>query len=197
VNRRPTTGPVIRAKPAALYLIGAPGVGKTTALSLIQRQVRFDPPTLLWGSLLRGEVWRRGGLPAGVRLGLTRESFSGTDALSMAVHPQAVEWAQQATLPRALAGEGQRLATFAFLSALADRCDLTVVHLVASSASLDLRCAIRGSTQAEPWRRGAAVRAANLAALLVNRCAVVEVDTDRLSPWDVGVTLGKMVPEVT
>jgi hypothetical protein len=26
---------------------------------------------------------------------------------------------------------------------------------------------------------------------------MVEVDTDRLSPWDVGVTLGKMVPEVT
>jgi hypothetical protein len=115
----------------------------------------------------------------------------------MGVHPQAVDWAQNGRLPKALVGEGQRLATVAFLSSLADRCDLTVAHLTASQDTLDARCAARGSNQAPAWRMGAAHRAANLAAVLTSRCPVVVLNTDRLSPWDVGVTLGKMVPEVT
>jgi adenylate kinase family enzyme len=181
----------------ALYLIGPPGVGKSSALAVLQRRLAFDPPTLLWGSLLRGQVWRRAGLTAGIRLGVPRDKFGGTDGLSMGVHPQAVDWAQNGRLPKALVGEGQRLATVAFLSSLAERCDLTVAHLTASQDTLDARCAARGSNQAPAWRMGAAHRAANLAAVLTSRCPVVVLNTDRLSPWDVGVTLGKMVPEVT
>ena len=138
----------------AVYVVGAPGVGKSTAVDLA-----FPPlgePERV-GSLLWVERIERG-----LRLGRTRSEFGGTDALGMAVNPEAVVWAESAVLPALVVGEGARLATSTFLGALAERGDLRVVHLVADPRRLAERRADR--TQDVAWQRGATTRADRIAA---------------------------------
>jgi len=114
----------------------------------------------------------------------------------MAVHPHAVAWATQGRLPRLVAGEGQRLGTVAFLTALAARADLTVVHLTADDAALAARRAGRHNTQAPAWMRAATTRAARAAASARDRgVLVVEVDSTDSSPTLVARTLAGLMQE--
>jgi predicted nucleotide kinase in modified base biosynthesis len=153
----------------SVYLIGPPGVGKTTSLIHALRLAHLD----LAGSdtldarwpLLSGHRILRAGIPGGVLLGRCRPRHGGTDALSMAVSPQATAWAAEGRLPRLIVGEGQRLANTTFLGALAARSDLTVAVLDADDDALDARRNARGSNQDPAWMRGARTKARNLAGL--------------------------------
>jgi len=141
-----------------IYLIGAPGVGKSTLMRELTKNCgRYEAP----GKPAYDALLKDGGI-VGVELGRRRETFSGTDALPMDVHPKALEWIKQAPFPLVLA-EGQRLGTLAFFSA-ADDAGYNV-HVLALTSPPEVsaqRRAQRGSKQTESWVKGATTRAAHL-----------------------------------
>lgn len=170
----------------ALYLIGGPGVGKSTVLAaafppLPDQEYRPPDHPLLWLTPTAGGA---------TMLGRWRDRFPGTDALSYGVHPQAVTWAQHAELPAVLVGEGQRLGTVQFLTALAARTPTRVVWLRAHPTTLAARR--NGRTQNPAWVAAAETRAANLAAnLAAAGVPVGTIDTTTISAARVAAMIGR------
>lgn len=158
----------------SLYVLGAPGVGKTTLCRGLLENVSLATSSRKIHGVLVGHDF-----PGGVYLGKMREEFPGTDALAMSVGPDAIEWVTTGQLPDIIFGEGARLGYAGFLNALARATDLTVVHLTAKEATLDARCRARGSNQGATWRKGAATRAAS-AVKRVQGARIIEVQTDGL-----------------
>jgi GTPase SAR1 family protein len=152
---------------ASLYLLGAPGVGKSTVMkALLSDWDAEERPERIEGQL-RGHVLSRGRYETwmtGLYLGILREEFPGTDGLGMAVMPDALRWVLTRELPDVILGEGARLGTTKFLTALSCWTRLTVVLLDAPDDVLDARRRERGSDQDPTWLQGAATRARNAAA---------------------------------
>lgn len=149
----------------AVYVVGPPAVGKTTLVTrLLAGYERGEPERLGYGPLIGETLWEPEGAAvrrAGLHLGKTREAFGGTDALGMVVLHDAVAWASEAPLPPLIVGEGARLTHPLFLTALAQRSRLVVIHLWAPPSTLDDRVAARGSVQKDTWRRGQSTRVHN------------------------------------
>jgi P-loop Nucleotide Kinase3 len=180
----------------AVYLLGAPGVGKTTLMRhlqspyLVGEATRAWPRSLLWLTPLYADSYL-----AGVEIGRPRDRFGGTDALSMGVMPQALAWLEL-PLPRLVLGEGSRLGTAAFLAELGKRADLTAVHLTASPEALAARRTGRGSDQSASWMRGAATRARNTATRLRDECSyvrVVDLDATDATPAELSAHVSQEV----
>jgi len=133
------------------YVVGVPGSGKSTLLrALLPPPAGFRPrpvPHLLYAT-------RDGTRIAGAQIGADHPRFPGTDRLSMAIQPQAIEWLQTAPVP-VLVGEGDRLSTESFLRALvASTTQAHVVWLDTPPEVAAERRAKRGSAQSEQWLRG-------------------------------------------
>jgi hypothetical protein len=184
----------------AVYVIGPPGVGKTTAVRLGLalagfRTLATDCPLDPRWPLLRGQMLHRGGHSLGVLLGVARQEFAGTDGLSMAVHPQAVAWARGGLLPAVVVGEGQRLATAAFLLGLHQRCRVLVLHLTADPATTAHRRWRRGHSKPNArWVEGATTRAANVAEQARRAgLSVHTIDTTDLPPRKAGQAVSHLL----
>lgn len=179
-------------KPQMLYLIGPPASGKSAAMAAIRNLLGLTTGDWfkIWPTthdefrgepledVITGEVW-------GLSLGVTREGgFSGTDAIGMASSSEALAWLENAEpLPSLILGEGARLGIRKIFAAAAARTDLTVAYLHAPQATLDTRCEIRGSTQKDVFRKGAATRAANAATAAREVGAqVIEINTSWVDP---------------
>lgn len=182
-----------------LYICGAPGVGKSTAMQLLR-----EP----WDCEVRGHepvphVRLRhpaSGRPVGVELGVPRENFPGTDALSMSISPHAIQWLSTVHLPFAT-GEGARLATRPFLGTLASQgVRTTLVQLKADPELLDERWRQRGAKQNPSWRKGAATRAAGLVKWfrpLLGQTGfyqLVEIDVTELTPEETADRIRSVFP---
>ena len=153
-------------------MVGAPGVGKSTMVRwLLEPFTRLPAVKSKSLPLVRWEPLARNGQLVGGHLGYTRGAFSGTDALGMAVNPQACRWMLESKTAGQLdfiVGEGARLANSAFFTAARARADrVLLVQLRAREETLDARCEVRGSKQNESWRRGARTRADNALAAAV------------------------------
>ena len=142
-----------------VYLIGLPGAGKST---LVQAafygwdRASYTKPIAHARYRQHGqEVWE---------LGARREAFSGTDALSMAALPLALDvLIAQTAANRLWIAEGDRLATPKFWDPLrAAGWEVAVVRLYVSDDLAAARRRFRGSDQDEKWVRGRATKLRNL-----------------------------------
>lgn len=141
-----------------LYLTGRPCSGKSTlaaALTSPWRSTATAKPFLHTVYLSRPPVTELGG---------RRETFSGTDALSMSVSPKVIEWMAFQRDGALVLGEGDRLATGKFFDA-ADGAGFTVFH-----AHIDIpddvaqaRMDERGWEPSPSWLAGRVTKSANLA----------------------------------
>lgn len=145
-----------------LYLIGAPGVGKSTVAREVtsgwdKELIKSHPVP---HSRLLHPATRR---CLGVELGVPRTDFPGTDALAMDIGPRALQFLSSHLTPFAL-GEGSRLATRPFIGGLAQvGVAVTLVRLTADEELLTRRWQERGAKQNPSWRKGARTRADRLA----------------------------------
>jgi len=142
-----------------VYLIGAPGAGKSTLMAALTRNAEIvatstaQPKRVVWGM----------GRWVCCELGVRRPDFPGTDALPMNVQPRAEAWMAQARYPLVL-GEGDRLGNAKFLTACREQgWVIHLVYLEAPDSTLRLRRSARGSDQNEAWCAGRATKARNLA----------------------------------
>lgn len=176
---------------ALLYLIGAPGVGKSSLMAeLTAGCARYERLTPLPHDVLLDPD----GVPVAAELGRRRERFSGTDALAMNVSPAACAWLRDGNpWAELVLAEGDRLAHAGFLRAAADGgYVVTLAHLTADQDTLDRRCAERGSAQSPTWRRGRTTKAANLAARFP--ALTLTLDAAHESPAELAAILRAAVP---
>lgn len=178
--------------PTALYLVGPPGVGKSTVVEALLAGYEVGGYVRPDGYGTFGyEPLLTDGKPVGVYLGRHRDTFSGTDALAMGVMPHAVRWAEEAPLPGLVVGEGARLAAPKFWLPLHRRARLVLVHLTAAPEVLAVRRAGRGNVQDVGWMKGAETRAGNA----VHRAAALGMQVWRLDTS--GVSVGRVAEWVS
>lgn len=176
-----------------LYLVGAPATGKSTLMAELTAGChRLPQPGPVRHDLLAA---RRG--VVGAELGGIRFLFPGTDALPLNVSPAACQWVGSGEAPALLLAEGDRLAHRKFLTAAADGgYRVALVHLQAPAELLGERCAERGSTQAEGWRRGRTTKCANLAEWASLHYDVTTLRSDLDPPPVLAAKLRAAVPEL-
>lgn len=145
----------------AVYVLGAPGVGKSTLLAGLLAGWKRRPAVRVRGQMWVEPLCDAGGARVGAVLGRSRVTFSGTDALGMAVMPDALGWlAERGPYSNGdLFGEGARLGTARFLVSLSVDRPTTALLLELEPEELEARWASRASPQDARWRLGAATRA--------------------------------------
>jgi len=152
-----------------LYLVGPPGVGKSSAMRGLLRGLGLNPMDARRAApqvYLHDLVGEKTGRVEGQYLGRLRREFPGTDALGMSASPRVISYLASPGLPPLILGEGARLGTGKFFQEAAtnSRLRLSVALLDAPDEVLEQRRDRRGSGQDASWARGAATRARNAAA---------------------------------
>jgi energy-coupling factor transporter ATP-binding protein EcfA2 len=141
-----------------LYVIGEPGVGKTTlvrAVTQLPCEVQTKP-YISWTHYT----------DKACQLGYDRKPFGGTDALGMAAQNHVLAWLN--TKPyRYILGEGDRLANMKFLKAVEEiGYDVTLAVLTCSPELLERRRAKRNAQldkkQDEKWLKTRTTKVTNL-----------------------------------
>lgn len=175
-----------------VYLVGPPGVGKSSVMAELTaglHRVPYKDGQLRYDGLYKTHAPPQTATPVGVELGARRNSFSGTDALGMAVQPHAVDWIGRTAEPLVL-GEGARLGNVGFLSAarLAGY-TLHLVHMTADPRTLAARRLQRGSKQSPVWIRGAETRARRIMDRMELDCDALWLDVSNCTPSQAAATL--------
>ena len=128
------------------------------ALTAPLQQTRVDQPVPHTAYSVNGKAHA-------AELGLRRQGpFSGTDALSMAIQPQVLEWLDAGPPYPLLVAEGDRLANAKFFDAVMGMgYELAVLHVWAAEDVLAARRAGRAGRQSATWVQGRASKVRNLA----------------------------------
>lgn len=149
-----------------MALMGSPGTGKTTLMRKFMEgkeewQLTASPEFPLVSYHRCENVAILGKYEEG-------QLFAGTDRLSMAVQPQAVQWLKQAgSLIDTVLFEGDRLSNQSFLEHIVDNYDARIIYLEVPESERLRRYAERGSNQSEQFLRGRETKYANLTANMV------------------------------
>jgi shikimate kinase len=137
----------------ALYLIGEPGSGKSTLVEHLTRDLPFEETDSPF-------AFRR--YDCGItEIGKRRQSFSGTDALSMSVQPKVEEYIA-GVQPQYVLAEGDRLANDKFLRFLDDQGYTMHLYALEGAIQAAQQRRNRGSNQDEKWLRGRQTKVARL-----------------------------------
>lgn len=147
-----------------IYLVGAPGAGKSTLMwELTSRWTRTPAPEGLTRDYLLDP--QTSALEA-VELGKRRPHFSGTDALGQSVIATAIHWMINQAEVDLVFAEGARLGNRRFLSACAAAGYLVILGHLEHPQIADWRLARErelGRTQNLSWVQGRTTAARNLA----------------------------------
>ena len=179
-----------------LFVVGPPGVGKTTALSLLLDQ---------WDlSLVEKPKWTLS--PPVAMVGhYGQATFGGGDTVPYDGAKDAVMYWSKHLLhdPRysLFVFDGDRFSTKAVMELVtAQMLDLdhsvvsrpaVCVHLTASEAALKARRDGRGSKQNETWMKGRATKAERFASIFGENC--IKLDTTSMTPQQVADALRKFI----
>jgi GTPase SAR1 family protein len=150
----------------SVYIIGAPGSGKSTAMAQLIQGWAIGPYTR-WQREVFGHYLEHPEKGRGAYLGHMRPEFPGTDALSLSGGPRAVEWLEALPLLGLdwVFGEGVRLSHMGFLTALHEVTELTVVYLdVAPEIAAQRRLERGGKQLSDTFCKIQTTKAANVAA---------------------------------
>lgn len=176
------------------YVIGEPGVGKTTLLAAATEGLEWYVGTKPFVHVVYDK-------PNVAELGPRKgNGFSGTDGLSMSASPKVVGWLTMAPFPNIL-GEGDRLSSGKFFTSVVEQgYHLTVVHLTAPPGILDERRRVRAEMlhtpmQNETWLKGRQTKVANLAEQWADVTLNAELPTQVLLSSLVNVPVFKELAE--
>lgn len=151
-----------------IYLVGAPGAGKST---LMERLTHGMPRAGVTGTAVGHGVThdilfdQASGELIGVELGARRDLFSGTDTMPSSVIERAIPWIQTQPYPLIL-GEGARLANKRFLAAAVEAGYAVVLAVLDHddiTAWRTARAAAIGREQNPSWVKGRVTATDNLA----------------------------------
>jgi hypothetical protein len=182
-----------------IYLVGEPGVGKTTTMrALTDQWALLGVQEYPFAHTLFGRADT--GVVDAVELGRYRDTgYGGTDALGMSVIERVVPWLRTGPRPALLLGEGARLGNRRLLFAAADAgYAVHLCHLDGPDIAAARRRS-RGSTQNDSWVRGRATAARNLHHLLSTSelAAEVGIRCHRIDPHGTGERVASRVLEAT
>jgi len=139
-----------------IYLIGMPGTGKSTVMKSFMSNYKWTQQKAY--ELLDTHI------SDGIRvLGKYEEgeTFSGTDRLSMAVAPKAIEWISK-TPDEVIIGEGDRLNNKAFFEKAKELGELHIIKLTVSDEERKRRYEERGSSQSDKFIQTVATKCKNI-----------------------------------
>jgi hypothetical protein len=175
-----------------VYVVGAPGCGKTTLMAELTRNCSRSPAD----GPVPYDLLSIGRHHVAVEMGKHRGTFSGTDAMSMSIQPQAEKWIAGRPHPLVL-GEGMRLANLKFFNAAADAGYVVkIVSIAIESSLLEAQREARGARQSELWLRGATSRARNLVSAVMAEQRHELVILPHGSPRSMVSNLVARVPEL-
>jgi len=140
-----------------IYLIGMPGTGKSTVMKELMNGIDWErnKPIDLLESHVSENIRVLGKYEDG-------EVFSGTDRLSMAVAPKAIEWIS--TNPNeVIIGEGDRLNNKAFFEKAKELGELHIIQLTVSDEERERRYKERGSEQSDKFIQTVKTKCNNIA----------------------------------
>lgn len=138
-------------------IVGMPGTGKTTLMRqwMAKREWTKDTPVKLLDTLISGDIRLFGKYEEG-------DTFAGTDKLSMAVQPAALEYIRMPTHDINIF-EGDRLTSVPFFKeAVKEGYDVHIVVLKVSDATREQRYKDRGSEQSETFIQGRRTKIQNI-----------------------------------
>ena len=150
----------------SIYIIGAPGSGKSTAMAQLLEGWTIGPYTR-WQPEVFGHLVDHPERGRGAYLGHLRPEYPCTDALSLSGGPRAVEWLEALPLLGLdwVVAEGARLSHMWFLLALHEATDLTVVYLdVPPEVAARRRLERSGKMLSDTFCKTQTTKAANVAA---------------------------------
>lgn len=175
---------MLTMKPTAVWIVGAPGVGKT---SIAREIMEFDKPYVLHPS----PKWTVGSeiVAAGHYDGST---FDGSDTVPYSGAKVALDYWQSKLLPaaRLTIFDGDRFSDIGcFERVRSSDVVLRIVHVVASDEVLSQRRMARGSTQSPSWMKGRATKAARFAKLDSKSILLESSAVNAASPKELAVII--------
>lgn len=156
---------------------GEPGSGKTTLMKALMEKY---PTEKKYDSFKLVPYHQKDSLYI---LGKYEEGevFSGTDRMSMAVQPAAIEFLGTLPSDSVVLFEGDRLFTASFLENCLDKYDLDIVYLSTEKETREERYKERGSEQNETWLAGRITKINNILTNMTLMFNVTKFKNDTLS----------------
>lgn len=144
-----------------IALGGSPGTGKSTLMKAIMARLGFEESSVELYPLVPGHKSKTGNMVVLGKYDADVGVFGGTDKMSMAVMPKAIEYIA-GNPADVILFEGDRLFSHKFLQECVSKAETRILVLTTTSETRTKRYADRGSNQNETWLAGRETKIANI-----------------------------------